>query len=194
MRNLLRLNVYVFTIDLTSLLSDCKTPAMSKQLKLFKETTSTAFGGSLLKNSHAKTARPFSSKASIHLVLKARKHILKHYDRRVEIIIERQAKLNFIKIYSMQNVGNHIHLVIKVKHKSFLTTFLRSVCGLIPRKLHITKLWMQRPFTRIIKWGKAYRSIKNYMTINQYESMGYTRRQSQFMLQMDQGLIDLYAG
>ncbi len=167
---------------------------MSKQLKLFKETTKTAFGGSLLKNSHAKTARPFSSKASMHVVLKAHSHALKHYDRRVETIIERQAKNNFIKIYSMQNVGNHIHLVIKVKHKGILNTFLRSICGLIPRELKTSKLWKQRPFTRIIKWGAAYQAIKSYMTINRYESFGYTRKQARFMLQMDQGLIDLYTG
>lgn len=167
---------------------------MSKQLQLFKETTLSSFGGNLLKKSHAKSARPFSSKASMHIVLKANSYALKHYDLRVEKLIERHAKNNYIKIYSLQNIGNHIHLVIRAKNKDLLKCFLRSICGLIPRLLKTANLWVQRPFSRIIKWGKAYRKIKNYMTINRYESMGYKRSQAEFMLQMDQGLIDLYAG
>jgi len=167
---------------------------MSKQLQLFKQTTKTAFGGSLLKNSHAKTARPFSPKASMHIVLKAHSHILKHYDRRVEILIEKQARSHFIKIYSMQNVGNHIHLVLRSKNKESLQNFLRAIGGLIPRLLASSGLWLQRPFSRIIRWGRSFQTIKNYMTINQYESQGYSRGQARFMLEMDQGLIDLDAG
>jgi len=167
---------------------------MSKQLKLFKETTKTAFGGSLLKNSHAKTARPFSPKASMHVVLKANDHVLKHYDQRVDKLIGQQAKKHFIKIYSLQNVGNHIHMVLKAKNKFLLNSFLRSICGLIPRLLGKLGLWVQRPFSRVIRWGKSFQVIKNYMTINQYESEGYTRAHAKFMFEMDQGLIDLNAG
>jgi REP element-mobilizing transposase RayT len=161
---------------------------MNKQLQLFKESTQSAFGGSLLKNSHAKTARPFSAKASMHVVLKASTHCLKHYDRRVEKIIERQAKKHYIKIYSLQNVGNHIHLVIKAKHKDFFNNFLRSICGLTAK---LTKAkWLQRPFSRIIAWGRSFKTIKNYMTVNQYESSGYSRSQARFMLEMDRYLIE----
>lgn len=167
---------------------------MSKQLKLFRKTTQTAFGGSLLKNSHAKTARPFSSKASMHIVLKAHTQALKHYDRRVESVIEVQARKHFIKLYSIQNPGNHIHLVLRAKNKDLLKNFLRAICGLIPRLLSQAGLWMQRPFSRIIRWGRSFQTIKNYMTINQYEAQGYTRPQARFMLEMDQGLIDLDAG
>jgi REP element-mobilizing transposase RayT len=162
---------------------------MTKQLQLFKTYTQTAFGGALLKNSHAKSKRPWSPKASMHVVLKAREYKLKHCDRRVEKIIERQAAKQCIKIYSLQNVGNHIHIVIKSRNKESLSNFLRAVCGLIAQTTKVT--WVQRPFTRLIRWGKAYRTLKNYMTINRYESQGYTRRQARFMLEMDLGLIDL---
>jgi REP element-mobilizing transposase RayT len=161
---------------------------MSKQLKLFRESTQTAFGGSLLKNSHAKCRRPWSPKASMHLVLKAREHRLKHYDRRVEKIIERQASKQYIKIYSLQNVRNHIHLVIKSRSKNNLSNFLRAICSLIAKQTKVT--WLQRPFTRIVSWGKAYTKLKNYMTINHYESEGYTLPQARFMLEMDLGLLN----
>lgn len=167
---------------------------MMKQLKLFKESTKSAFGGSLLKNSHAKSARPFSAKASMHIVLKANKYCLKHYDRRTEHIIEGQARQHYIKIYNLKNVGNHIHLVIKAKNHDLLKSFLRAVCGLIPRMLKQKSIWQQRPFSRIVKWGKAYRSLQYYMSLNQYESLGYSRWQARFMLEMDKGLIQLEAG
>jgi REP element-mobilizing transposase RayT len=162
---------------------------MNRQLKLFRESTQTAFGGSLLKNSHAKTKRPWSPKASMHLVLKAHQHKLKHYDRRVEKIIERQATKHLIKIYSLQNVGNHIHIVIKTRTKLSLSNFLRAICGMIVKLTKVT--WLQRPFTRIISWGKAFTKLKNYMTINHYESQGYTRQQTRFMLEMDLGLFGI---
>jgi REP element-mobilizing transposase RayT len=161
---------------------------MTKQLQLFKAYTQTAFGGSLLKNSHAKYKRPWSPKASMHLVLKAKEYRLKHYDRKVEKIIERQAAKQYIKIYSLQNVENHIHLVIKSRNKDSLSNFLRAICGLIARNTKVT--WLQRPFTRLVRWGKAYARLKNYMTINRYESQGYTRVQARFMLEMDLGLIN----
>jgi REP element-mobilizing transposase RayT len=165
---------------------------MNKQLKLFRESTQTAFGGSLLKNSHAKTKRPWSPKASMHLVLKGSDHKLKYYDRRVEKIIERQACNHLIKIYSLQNVGNHIHLVIKSRTKISLSNFLRAICGLVAKQTKIK--WLQRPFTRIVRWGSAYQKLKNYMTINHYESQGYSRPQARFMLEMDLGFIDVQFG
>src|SRR5690606_26245372 len=124
----------------------------------FNESSKTAFGGDLLKKSHAKVKRPFSPKASMHFVLKANKYVLKHYDQRVEKLIRRQAKKHFVKIYHLANPGNHIHLVLKVKDKNYLKAFLRSICGLIPRLLKQTKLWMQRPFSRILHWGKAFQT------------------------------------
>lgn len=165
-----------------------------KQQRLFKDSLKHAFGGELLKNSHAKVKRPYSPKASMHIVLKAKRSCLKHYDRRIERIIENQARRLFVRLYSLKNVGNHIHLVIKVKNKDSLSDFLRAVCGLIPRTLKTSKLWLQRPYSRIVSWGKDYRSTKNYMTINNYQSMGYSKQQARFMLAMDQGLIDLEAG
>jgi REP element-mobilizing transposase RayT len=156
---------------------------MNEQTKKYP-LCKTAFGGSLLKNSHAKTRRPFSKKMSMHVVLKARKHCLKHYDQRVERIIERQARLHQVKIYNLQNVGNHIHIVAQTKNKERLHNFLRATTGLISRKLKAVALWLQRPFSRIVRWGRDFKTLKNYMKINQCESQGYNRKQARFMLEM----------
>jgi hypothetical protein len=164
-----------------------------KQEQLFKIHAKTAFGGSLLKNSHAKKARPYSNKAAIHLILKSTARNLRRLDRVVEQIIEQQAKKHFIRIYSLENVGNHIHLVVKSKHSVYLKRFLKSICGLIPRSItgaqrgrpKLTKFWAMKPFTRIIKWGHDFKTLKKYMTINHYQSLGYFRWQAEFMVKMD---------
>lgn len=167
---------------------------MSRQLQLFKDMQRSAFGGSLLKNSHAKKARPFSAKASMHVVLKARSHSLRHYDQRVEKLIEYQAKKHFVRVYRLANPGNHIHLVLKAKSRILLSNFLRSICGLIARLLKISHLWAQRPFSRILRWGREFKRLQNYISLSNYEAQGYSRRQARFMLLIDQGLFDLYAG
>lgn len=147
----------------------------------------TAFGGSLLKNSHAKCKRPFKRKCSMHIVLRARKSCLLHIDQRVEKIIERQARKHRIRIYNLQNVGNHIHLVLQTKSKENLSNFLRASTGLISRRLKAIKLWMQRPFSRVVRWGKAFQTLKNYMAINKYQARGYTKKQARFMMELDLG-------
>ncbi len=153
-----------------------------------KSRAKSAFGGDLLKKSHAKVKRPYSPKMSMHVVLKARRSCLQHYDQRVESIIKRQACKHCIKIYDLVNVGNHIHMVIQTHRKELLSNFLRAVTGLISRKLQAVKLWMQRPFSRIVRWGRAFTTIKNYMTINKYQAQGYSRREARFMMEMDIGL------
>jgi hypothetical protein len=169
-----------------------------KQEKLFKIHANTAFGGSLLKNSHAKSARPYSNKAAMHLILKSTARNLRRLDRVVEQIIEQQAKKHFIRVYSLENVGNHLHLVVKSKHSVYMKRFLRAICGLIPRSItgaqkgqpSNAKFWAMKPFTRVIKWGRDFKTIKNYMTINRYQSLGYYRWQAEFMVKMDKLLME----
>ena len=82
----------------------------------------TSFGGSLLKNSHAKVARPFSPRAAIHVVLKSSKankenSFYKH-KKFLQRLLEKQSRKHFVKIYQWQSMGNHLHLLVKCKDKS----------------------------------------------------------------------------
>jgi hypothetical protein len=142
------------------------------------------FGGMLLKG-NAKTARPLSSKNAIHLVLKSEQAIgpksmlnPKNIDR-VNAIVHEIAKKKFIEIYSYVNVGNHLHLVIKLKRRfpfgqEDFREFIRAVTGLIAR--HILKaernhavglhFWQARPFTRIVSWGQDFKRLMSYMSKN----------------------------
>ena len=150
------------------------------------------FGGSLLKNSHAKTERPLATKTPIHLVLRSshayrsRSFLYRKNRHQIPKIIKKTAKKFSIRVDDIANVGNHIHLVIRI-HAGNLTAgriqfnkFIRAVTGLIARAvLNIrrdrsvgVRFWDQRPFTRIVESWRGIRIIKNYIKKNLMESWG----------------------
>ena len=158
-----------------------------KQFSFFKESPR-IFGGSAQK-SHPKFARTLSSKESIHLVLKSvhtvgvYSMLRKENASKVDRIIRSQAKICEIKIYQLVNVGNHLHLVIKLRDHKLFARFIRAITGVIAR--HVLKrqrgsekpslkpasenrkqFWVARPFTRLIAWGRDYNFVKNYMKKN----------------------------
>jgi REP element-mobilizing transposase RayT len=157
------------------------------QLSMFKDKVLRHFGGALLKG-NAKVARPLSTKEPVHLVLKSAqaigaKSMLHTYNvNRIDKIIRTHAKLCRIRIYHLVNVGNHLHLVIKLDDRKEFSKFIKTITGLIAR--HVlkaqrgpavelstaarkkTQFWVARPFTRLIAWGRDYGHIKRYMKKN----------------------------
>ncbi len=158
-----------------------------QQLQLFSHKQLRFFGGSLLKG-NAKKARPISTKESLHLVLKSKyalgsKSMLQKKNAlHINFLVRKQAQKFGVKIYEFVNVGNHLHLVIRVGNRQLYSSFIRSITGLIAR--HVMgaergrsldlpcesktskKFWEARPFTRLIAWGKDYLFVKKYMDKN----------------------------
>jgi REP element-mobilizing transposase RayT len=151
----------------------------------FNERIPRQFGGMLLRG-NAKVARPLSTKHAIHLVLKSERAVggrsLLHDKnvRRVDAIIRGQAKLKGVRLYHFVNVGNHLHMVIRLEPHSAVAgrrafhSFIRAVSGLIARHvLHAErnhakgiKFWQARPFTRLVSWGRDYNHVSRYMAKN----------------------------
>ncbi len=108
------------------------------QLALFNQKLEKTFGGSQVR-SHPKTARPLSLQRPIHLVLKsgyalgAKSMLRPHFKGKIENIVKTQAHRWDVKIYHFVNVGNHLHLVIRLKYRDGYSSFIRSVTGLIAR-------------------------------------------------------------
>ncbi len=154
-------------------------------LDLFNERIPRQFGGMLLRG-NAKTARPLSTKHAIHLVLKSKlamgsRSLLhrKNVDR-INAIVHRQAKMKGVRLYRFVNVGNHLHLVIKLDRSTAFAgrrafhSFIRALTGLIARQVlgaqrnHArgTKFWVARPFTRLVSWGRDFNRVSRYMEKN----------------------------
>jgi REP element-mobilizing transposase RayT len=145
------------------------------------------FGGSLLKKGNAKTARPLSTKQAMHVVLRSSQatgewslRSLKN-QKMVERTLRNLARRYGIKIYEFANVGNHLHLLIKLRKRYTFTPFIRALSGIIALKVTGTskleklenKFWDYRPWTRIVEWKKAYTVARDYVIQNHLEAIGF---------------------
>lgn len=145
-----------------------------------------AFGGSLLKGNNPKQSRPLDSKQPIHVVFRAKKGGMRTPKAFAQVsrILETSARKHGVKIYNLANVGNHLHLVVKLGHVRAWSGFVREVCGrigLLMKKLGVTSkgegFWLMRPFTRIVKgWGRAFRNLCEYVYLNELEARGIISR------------------
>lgn len=141
-----------------------------------------SFGGSLLKG-NPKGARPLDSKLPVHLTLRARKSLLRLPKTfgRVQDLIEKTAKKYGVRIFKESNVGNHIHMVIRVNPRLW-ARFIRELTGRIAQVVKELVdleggLWLYRPHTRIVRsWRAAFKSALEYVSLNQLEALGFISR------------------
>jgi REP element-mobilizing transposase RayT len=146
------------------------------------------FGGSYLKN-HPKGKRPLTTKRSMHLVMrslfaKGAQSFLRK-DREIQALVNAQAKRFGVKIYRFANAGNHLHLVILPRSRNAYRAFIRSITGLMARLIMKSQrgtplkksFWEKRPFTRVVEWGKAFKTICDYLMQNTLEALGFIEYQ-----------------
>jgi len=161
-----------------------------------------SFGGSLL-DGKRKSARPVDSKQALHLVLRSSQargesSLLRHAHA-LDRLLNRQAELHGVHVLDRANAGNHLHLVVRPRSRRALRGFLRSVSGLIARKVLRKErgpagvrsrdrrashnFWDARPFSRICPaYGRAYAALKHYLRQNRVEALGFTRPESRDIL------------
>lgn len=159
-----------------------------QQIELLKNSRQffKPFGGSLLKNSNAKTSRPLSIKQPMHVVLRSSEARGKKSFRygknhmKVNGLIRRVCEKHGVRLYEFSNNGNHIHLLLRL-HKHFLwAPFIRELSGKITMLIvgfgkREKSFFDQRPFSRIVNgWRRAYRIAKDYVVLNQMEAAGVT--------------------
>lgn len=133
-----------------------------------------------------KLHRPLNPELSLHVVMrssKAKGHwALSHRRNRsnVEQILRRHAEKNAIVLYSVQLVGNHLHLLIKFKKKESVQKFFRIVAGLIPRAItgaqkgyKVGRFWDKTLYSRMVTWGREFKAVCAYLGKNALESVGF---------------------
>jgi hypothetical protein len=158
-----------------------------KQLKLGIKSPTLEFGGSKFTNYNPKTARPLAAKTPVHVVMRspmAKGHLsLLFFDRDIKKIIRKQSESCQIRVYDFANAGNHLHFVCVMKSIRGWKTFIRAVSGLIARLVLKAergsavgaRFWQGRPWTRILTWGRAYKAIQKYLSLNKLEAIGFCR-------------------
>jgi REP element-mobilizing transposase RayT len=152
------------------------------------------FGGVYLETYNPKAKRPMDSKMALHLVMRSSQAIgvksfkNKKYEAKIWEIVRHHAERFGIKIYEYANGGNHLHFLLRAKHRDEFKAFIRTVTGLIARLVgggqrnHAAKkkFWDARPFSRIVSFAKReFSVIKTYLLRNNLEAIGwipYVRR------------------
>lgn len=160
-----------------------------KQLAFFDEPKK-EFGGTLLKNTHARGKRPLCSKRSLHLILKTENACLKRdargvacdrrlFKKRQEILalLQKKREQYSIRLHSYFIGANHIHLHISLTRRQRYFAWIRSVTGLIARlflqaekgRPSGERFWTHRPFTRIVEAGRDFFGLQRYIEKNELE-------------------------
>ena len=99
----------------------------------------------------------------------------------VNKIITAAAVKHGLTIYKFANVGNHLHLVLKIPDRPSWRRFIREITGRIAafvkeKTKTSDSFWLHRPFTRIVRgWKKAFRLALDYVHFNQLEADGHIR-------------------
>ena len=160
---------------------------------------SLSHGGSLRKTRRGRLFRPLSTRAPVHLVLKANRFHMRTGFRSPQShqivlrTIKRYAKMFFVKVEQVAICGDHCHLLVRLPRRAHGQHFFRVVAGQIAQEfgkqgllkrvtgtpkaakkelLKQPKLWLFRPFTRVVKGVRAYKIVRDYVQLNKKEAEG----------------------
>ncbi|MFN7455050.1 MAG: transposase [Pseudobdellovibrionaceae bacterium] len=165
----------------------------------FDKKFSDRFGGTSRTTRASRGTRPLSTRASMHLILKSDlargrwSFLTKQNRSRVNSAVVTLARRYGVKILSAANVGNHLHLHIRIQKRQQYLRFIRVVTARIafaitgaskhnplknPQGQKIS-FWNQRPLTRWVHSFKDYLRLKDYIRINQIEGLGWCRQKAE---------------
>lgn len=182
------------------------------QLEMLKKLPK-SYGGELLKTRKSRSAgRPLDTRNTIHLVLRSTKakgewsFKRPKNDSKIRDIVKRFSQKFGVKTLSVANVGNHLHLQIKLGNRFTYAPFIRSLTASIamavtgasrwkPFELRLSKknpnekvkdsFWDYRPFSRVIQSLRGFLNLRDYMRINQMEGFGFSRVEARFIIARD---------
>ncbi|MBC7456975.1 MAG: hypothetical protein H7235_01925 [Bdellovibrionaceae bacterium] len=121
----------------------------------------------------------------------------------VKKIVKIYARRFFVQLEQVSIQNDHCHLLVRTKRRSSFHHFFRVVAGQIAQifekegllssvtdtpngqQTHTvdmkrgTKLWLYRPFSRVIRGYKSYVTIRNYIQLNEKEALGQIRYHSE---------------
>ena len=167
-----------------------------KQLKLGIKAPKLHFGGAKFSSYNPNSSRPLAVKTPIHVVMRspmAKGHLsLLFFDKEIRKIIKKQSEAAGVKVYDFANAGNHLHFVCSLSRVDGWKQFIRALSGLIARLVLKAergcavgaKFWEGRPWTRILTWGRAYKTVKKYLAFNKTEAFGFSRKAAKIMDKM----------
>jgi REP element-mobilizing transposase RayT len=148
--------------------------------------------GGISRKGRRKIRRPFDPKRAMHLVMRASRargawsFLHRRNKAHVYALLLDLCERYSVKLYGFENVGNHLHLIVKFPSrwelKAFLRVFAQRLMFLItgarkgdPKGRFFDAI----AYTRVVNWGRDFRVLKSYLWKNALESLGFSRDQVQ---------------
>lgn len=163
----------------------------------FEKAAGAKHGGDLAKGKR-KTFRPIDTKQALHVVLrssKARGEVSllhpKHCNA-IEKHVQKIARRCGVRVYRFANVGNHLHLLIKVPSRPAWKRFAKQLSGGVAQIVTGARkgvalsrrrdssipesaqraFWDHLLFTRIVSFGRDFNGVAKYLIKNLFEAAG----------------------
>jgi REP element-mobilizing transposase RayT len=136
-----------------------------KQLSMLAKEKS-AYGGDLLKTRAGRRhGRPLSTRQTMHLVLRSTKargewsFRKSRNEAHVNRIVDKFAVTYGVRVISMANVGNHLHLQIKLTNRFTYKPFIRAITAAIAMAVTGRSRWT-RPKAQVLPASKGLEGSK----------------------------------
>ncbi|MBI2606010.1 MAG: transposase [Deltaproteobacteria bacterium] len=121
-----------------------------------------------------KTARPISTRHYNHVVLKARRPILRKNSVVVRALI-RETQLRFgVRLRALAVMPDHVHLIVQVGAREQFQDALRFLAGMIALKVAHGKLWLKRAWSRVVRSGRDQWNAEMYVCQNPFRTGIFT--------------------
>lgn len=139
--------------------------------------------GGVESKGHRKIERPLSTSHPIHLVLKSHKaegelSLLTAKNKPlVESIIRDKAQKFGVRISQYSNVGNALHLKVRISSRTSFNAYLKAITTLIARAVtgarrgqKFGKFWQGQAFTRVLVSRREHDSLHEFFKASQSEA------------------------
>jgi hypothetical protein len=177
-----------------------------------------AYGGSLRNTRRGrKGARPLSTRQSMHLVLRSSKakgaqsFLRPQNAKRIKSVVDKFSFIYGVQILSQANVGNHLHLHLRLGNRYGYKPFIRAITGAIAmavsgrnrwttsksltkesvsgseQNVRAERFWDFRPFTRVVEGLRSILRLEDYVRINRLEAFGIERKRARVIV--DRGKV-----
>lgn len=148
-----------------------------------------------------KSKRHLTIKNPFHVTLrsdfaKGKRSLLRHKNMIYKVLHKASRRFG-VKIYQQAICGNHIHLLVRGRQRFAIQNFFRVVAGHIAQKIlelypisdlerkrgnalakgvkmkYQRKFWGALLYSRMVRWGRDYSNVVNYIERNVLEALGW---------------------
>lgn len=168
--------------------------------QIYLSQNPTAHGGAYHTTRRGRARRrPLSTVDSMHLTLRSTKakgawsFRNDRNEAKVKALVARFAKKHGVHVFSLANVGNHLHLHVRLSKAGSYNKFIRGLTAAIAmavtgasrwnKPAKKIQFWDRRPFTRLVQCLKGFLRLEDYIAINVLEGDGIARASARLIVE-----------